>query len=255
MNCKNCGAVISDTSSFCPSCGQTVKAESGSYAGSYQQPVSQPQPGYGGYSQTPRQPVYGQYQVGGQPVVGYPYPSAKQSSALKTFLILFMAAALILSITGLLSFPVIRQKIEKGSSISICTNHGNTLIYFIYSVGEEGFGDTMEEMFEDEALSSVCFFAMLAAMSAAVVFVIIGLICITAGNHSGGAATLGIGFIIANAGYIMNLIYAINTVSERNDGSRYNYYLISSAPIIMSVVCIGLAIMSFAAAGKLRNKN
>lgn len=255
MNCKNCGAVINGTSSFCPSCGQTVKAESGSYAGGYQQPISQPQPGYGGYPQPPRQPVYGQYQAGGQPVSGYPYTTAKQSSALKTFLILFMAAALILSITGLLNFPVIRHKIEKGSSISIGANQGNTLTYFIYSVDEEGLGDTIEEMFEDEALSSVCFFAMLAAMAAAGVFAIIGLICLAAGNHSGGAAALGIGFIIAAVGYILNLIYAINTVSEGNDGSRYKYYLISAAPIIMAVVCISFAVMSFAAAGKLRNKN
>ena len=121
MNCKNCGAVIKDGAKFCAGCGQTIK-EPTPPVQFYSQPVQQNQyqpqqqnqQMYGGgylqdqqnYGYQGQTAGYGGYaQQGGFGGYSAPPTANGTHSGIKTLLLLFMAAAMILSSLGLLFFP------------------------------------------------------------------------------------------------------------------------------------------------------
>lgn len=274
MNCRNCGAPLNSGTGYCSACGKTIReAVSGGYVRS-QQPYQQNQQMYGGYPQNqqgyqqnqqaypPNQQMYGGYPQNQQVYGGYPpqnyggyppqgyrtkRPAQGASSALKTFLLLFMAAAMILSTLGLLHFPFVRSS---DSDYHIKITNANMLCDFLNLLeNRDGdLGETLEYIFDDEdsTMVNIGFFASVILLAVTMIFYIIGLIMIPVGNHSGSAGVLGVGAIITTVGYILVMIEGISYASETNNA------VVSLTPIFMILVTAGFSVLAFISAGKLK---
>ena len=264
MNCKNCGAPLKVGAKFCAGCGQTIKETTpASPAQNYSQPVqqnygsgyAQNQPNYGsGYAQNQQnygyqgqQGGYGGYsQQGGYGGYSVSPAANGSSSAIKTIMILIMAAAMIFSSLGLLFFPFVRSTDDY---VGYSTN-GTVLCGFINSLeAHDGdLGETLEIMFDDddEVLASIGFIASVVLLAVSVIFYIIGLVFGLVGSHSGAAAIMGIGSLITAVGYLLVSIEGISFAAEVDDMA------VSFAPILMLIVSVIMFVLACVSAGKLR---
>ncbi len=273
MNCRNCGAPVKDGAKFCTGCGQTINEPASApatSAGGYSQPApvnpfqmnQQPNPhnqqGYGGYVQNQPNPQnsqrYGGYahQQGGYGGYDAGYPAARgTSSGIKTILILFMAAAIILSSLGMLYFPFVKSADD---DLHYSSTNGAALDSFMTML-EYNDGDlieTLEDMFEDEdeLMVNIGFIASVVLLGITVLFCIIGLVCGLAGSHSASAAIMGIGSLITAVGYLFVFIEGISGASNTDDSIME--YSVSLAPLIMIFVSAAMFILACVSAGKMR---
>ncbi len=269
MNCRNCGAPVKDGAKFCAGCGQTIKEPSPApVSQAYSQPVQQNQ--YqpqqqnqqmygGGYAQNQQNYGYqgqtsgygGYAQQGG--FGGYSAPPAAKGipSGIKTILLLFMAAAMILSSFGMLYFPFVKSADDE---MHYTATNDMMLSSFMNGLeaNDGDIAETLEEMFkdEDDLMLNIGFIASVVLLAVSMLFYIIGLVCGLAGSHSGAAAIMGIGSIITAVGYLIVFIEGISYASE-TDNSILEYS-VSLAPIIMVIVSAVMFILACVSAGKMR---
>lgn len=257
---------------FCAGCGQTIKETSSAPTPApkaYSQPVQQNQ--YqpqqqnqqmygGGYAQNQQnygyqgqQGGYGGYaQQGGFGGYSAPPVSHGSSSGIKTLLILFMAAAMILSSFGMLYFPFV-----KSADDDMHYTATNDMMLSSFMNGLEAndgdLAETLEEMFDDndDMILNIGFIASVVLLAVSMLFYIIGLVCGLAGSHSGAAAIMGIGSIITAVGYLIVFIEGISYASE-TDNSILEYS-VSLAPLFMLIVSVAMFILACVSAGKMRN--
>ena len=276
MNCRNCGAPVKDGAKFCAGCGQTIKEPSPApVQQAYSQPVQQnpfqqnqyqPQPQNqqmygGGYAQNQQNYGYqgqqggygGEYiQQGG--FGGYIAPPSDKSipSGIKTILLLFMAAAIILSSLGMLYFPFVKSADD---DLHYSSTNGAELNAFMtmFEYNDGDLGETLEKMFEDEdaLMVNIGFIASVVLLGITVLFCIIGLICGLAGSHSASAAIMGIGSLITAVGYLFVFIEGISGASNTDDSIME--FSVSLAPLIMIFVSAAMFILACVSAGKMRN--
>lgn len=238
MYCKNCGSVINEASGFCPSCGQTVAAKaSAPAAGGY----SRPRQGYGAYP-------------GGAPQPGYAYYGSPQyktpGSSVNGLMMIVMAVLLIISAVGLMNFAVYKNGTEWIYSAG--ATNGDFYASMLHSTDGDIF-EVFEYILEDddELLSGICMIVSLIMMFVSILFAIVGLICALIKSYSGSAVTIGIGLLTAAFGYLANSIEGLNLVSEADS----DYVHMSFASPAMFIVCTGLAIIAFVAAGRMKNND
>lgn len=253
---------------FCAGCGQTIKETSPAptpkvYSQPVQQNQYQPQQNqqmYGGYPQNQQnygyqgqQGGYGGYvQQGGFGGYSAPPVSHGSSSGIKTLLILFMAAAMILSSLGLLFFPFAKSANE----FHILATNSDMLCSFMNGLeaNDGDFGETLEEFFEEdeEVVYNICFFGSVILLAVSMIFYIIGFVCGLAGSHSGAAAIMGIGSIITSVGYLVVFIEGISYATISDDKGTIFEYSVSLAPLIMLLVSAVMFIFACVSAGKMR---
>lgn len=238
MYCKKCGSLLNDGAAFCPNCGQTAAAKPAAPAAVVNATPPQ-QPMYGSYSQ---QPGYGYY--GNQPY-GNTYSSG---TSLKGLFALAMAVLLVILAVGLLEFPV--SKFGKDWFYSMGTGNGNVLISGLSSTD----GDVAEmvgNLIEDGELGGVCVIISFVMMCISILAAVIGALCSLVKNHAAATLLIGIGMLTTVLGYIANIIEGIYIVGESNS----DYHFICISPIILLVVCLALAVVSFVASGRIRNSD
>lgn len=258
---------------FCAGCGQTIKEPSPAptpVPKAYSQPVQQNQ--YqpqqqnqqmygGGYAQNQQNYGYqgqqggyggGYIQQGGFGGYSAPPVSHGSSSGIKTILLLFMAAAMILSSLGLLFFPFAKSADD---DIHFTATNGDLLSSFMnrLEANDGDLAETLEEMFDDEdsLMINIGFFASVILLAVSMLFYIIGLVCGLAGGHSGAAAIMGIGSLITAIGYLLVVFESISYATETEESILE--YSVSLAPIIMVIVSAAMFILSCVSAGKMRN--
>lgn len=239
MFCKKCGTNLKDGATFCPNCGQTVAAKPAAPAAGVNVPPPQ-QPMYGSYSQ---QPGYGYY--GNQPY-GNTYSSG---TSLKGLFALAMAVLLVILAVGLLEFGVVKYGREWFYATSISGN-GDVLLAGLYSTD----GDVAEmigDLIEDGELGGVCVIISFVMMCISILAAVIGALCSLVKNHAAATLLIGIGMLTTVLGYIANIIEGIYIVGESNS----DYHFICISPIILLVVCLALAVVSFVASGRIRNSD
>ena len=265
MTCKNCGVPIKDGAKFCAGCGQTIReASPAPTPRAYSQPVQQnpyqPQQNqqmYGGYQQNHgyqgQQGGYGGYvqQAGG--FGGYSAPPAAKgnSSGIKTLLLLFMAAAIILSSFGMLYFPYIKSADD---DLHYSSTNGAVLDSFMNLLehNDGDLGETLEKLFEDEdhLMETIGFLVSVVLLGVTILFCITGLICGLFGSHSGAAVIMGIGSMITAVGYLLVFIEGISSASDSSDSILE--FSASTAPLIMVFVSAAMFILACVSAGKMR---
>ncbi len=239
MYCKKCGSLLNDGAAFCPNCGQTTAAKPAAPAAGVNAPPPQ-QPMYGSYSQ---QPGYGYY--GNQPY-GNTYSSG---TSLKGLFALAMAVLLVILAVGLLEFGVVKYGREWFYATSISGN-GDVLLAGLYSTD----GDVAEmigDLVEDGELGGVCVIISFVMMCISILAAVIGALCSLVKNHAAATLLIGIGMLTTVLGYIANIIEGIYIVGESNS----DYHFICISPIILLVVCLALAVVSFVASGRIRNSD
>lgn len=268
MNCKNCGAVIKDGAKFCAGCGQTIK-EPTHPVQFYSQPVQQNQyqpqqqnqQMYGGgylqnqqnYGYQGQTAGYGGYaQQGGFGGYSAPPTANGTHSGIKTLLLLFMAAAMILSSLGLLFFPFAKSADE----FHILATNSDMLCSFMNGLeaNDGDFGETLEGFFEEdeEVVYNICFFGSVILLAVSMLFYIIGFVCIPVGNHSAASAIMGIGSIITAVGYLILFIEGISYSTISEDKGTIFEYSVSLAPLIMLLISAVMFILACVSAGKMR---
>ncbi len=233
MYCKKCGSVLNDGAVFCPNCGQTMAAKtSAPAAGAYAQPV-QPQPGYGYYGSP-------QYKT--------------QGASVKGLFAFAMAVLLVILAVGLMEFPVIKFGKDWFYAIGANSN-GDMFISYLYDADGNIF-EAFSDFIDHEELAGVCIVISLVMMCVSILAAVIGAFCSLIKNYSAAILMTGIGMLIAVLGYIANIIEGIYLISENNDYEfKFSNCYISTVPPAMLVVCLVFAVVSFIAAGRMRNSD
>lgn len=241
MYCKKCGSLLNDGASFCPNCGQTISVKASvPAAGSYVPPQ---QTGYGAYP-------------GGIPQSGYGYYGNQQygktnssGTSIKGPFMLVMAVLLIILSVGLVEFPVVKQ--GKDWFYSIGANNGDTFILELDRADGNIF-EVFGNLIDDGELAGVCTVVSLIVMCISILIAVVGILCSLVKNYAAAALSVGIGLLLAAVGYLAVTIEGIYIVSNGNDFIKT---FISAVPPVMLIVCIGLAVVAFVSAGRMKNSD
>lgn len=241
MYCKKCGSLLNDGAAFCPNCGQTMAAKPAAPAAEVNA-IPPRQPMYGSYPQQPGHGYYGNQQYGKTNASG---------TSVKGLFMIAMAVLLVILSVGLAEFPVAKY----GSDWFYSVGNGSAQTYIQYLYFADGdFFEAINNIVDNGELGGVCMIISWIMMCLSVLIAVVGFLCTLVKRYYGAAVTMGIGLLSNAVGYLALFVAGIYMVSQNSD-STFSKAYISVVPPAMFIVCIGLAIIAFVSAGRIRNSD
>lgn len=209
MICSRCGTNVPNGSPVCPRCGNAM---------AYQQPQNYGQPAvYGGYPQSAYAP----------PPAAYRRPKAAPNSSPLSFVPLFMLIIAVFSSLGIFAMPICKY------------DHVDTCLNMYLSEFIRVGGDEIECKFLKTML-----IVGLVVIGITVILAIIA--AVMAGKRNAPAAlnVCAIALFLNAAAYIANFALFLHANGDDHDDEAD----MAAAPIVMILLCIGMAILSLYAA-------
>ncbi|MBQ9895308.1 MAG: zinc ribbon domain-containing protein [Ruminococcus sp.] len=248
MVCKTCGTQLQNGATFCPNCGLTVHYPQNN--GRIRQPVYpqqqnyNQQPAYGRQPNYVQQPAYN-YQ---QPNYGYPpqnQKAIKSTGGISAYVYVFIFIIIGMLTAGVFYVSAFQTRLMEDNYV------GTNLLSTIAVLKEVGFSDFSAEIDDDMTMLTV--YTMLATSGVTLIFAVISFITLYLKKIPLAVKILGISAIFPAVSYIMLFIEGVHIRSKNSDSEILGDLIrLSPAPVIMALMCIGVAILSFMASKKLK---
>lgn len=248
MVCKTCGTQLQNGATFCPNCGLTVHYPQNNER--IKQPAYPQQKNYNQQPAYVRQPNYVQqpaynYQ---QPNYGYPpqnQKAVKNTGSISAYVYIFIFIIIGMLTAGVFYVSSFQTRLMEDNYV------GTNLLSTIAVLKEVGFSDFSTEIDDDMTVMTV--YTMFVTSVVTLVFAVFSFITIYLKKISLAIKMLGISAIFPAVSYIMLFIEGVHIKSKNSDSKIISDMIqLSPAPVIMALMCIGVAILSFMASKKIK---